>query len=61
MRTAAASRHTSAACARCGCISLLSGGIAEQQLRSAAAAEVYADAAEPLEKLDDSAIGVLPT
>jgi HAD superfamily hydrolase (TIGR01509 family) len=42
-----------------GCIGLLSGGIAEQELRGAGAAETYADAAALLSKLSASTIGQL--
>jgi phosphoglycolate phosphatase-like HAD superfamily hydrolase len=41
------------------CIGLLSGGIAEEQLRDAGAVEVYPDAAALLGKLRASAIGQL--
>jgi HAD superfamily hydrolase (TIGR01509 family) len=41
------------------CIGLLSGGIAEQELRDAGAAETYADAAALLGRLSASAIGQL--
>ncbi len=40
-------------------IGLLTGGIAEQELRSAGAAAIYADAAALLDNLDDSIIGQL--
>ena len=42
-----------------GCIGLLSGGIAEAELRDAGATEVYADAAALLGKIPASAIGHL--
>jgi phosphoglycolate phosphatase-like HAD superfamily hydrolase len=42
-----------------GCIGLLSGGIAEEELRDAGATETYADAAALLGKLSASAIGRL--
>jgi HAD superfamily hydrolase (TIGR01493 family) len=41
------------------CIGVLTGGIAEQQLRSAGAAAIYADAAALLDTLDLSIIGQL--
>jgi phosphoglycolate phosphatase-like HAD superfamily hydrolase len=40
-------------------IGLLSGGIAQQELRDAGAAEVYADAASLLGKISGSVIGEL--
>jgi phosphoglycolate phosphatase-like HAD superfamily hydrolase len=40
-------------------IGLLSGGIAQQELRDAGAAEVYADAASLLGKVSGSIIGEL--
>ena len=42
-----------------GCIGLLSGGIAEEQLRDAGATEVYPDPAALLGNLRASAIGQL--
>jgi HAD superfamily hydrolase (TIGR01509 family) len=41
------------------CIALTCGGISEAELREAGAAEVYADPAELLERLDDSLLGRL--
>ena len=41
------------------CVGLLSGGIAEEELRGAGAAETYSDPAALLEQLDGSAIGRL--
>jgi HAD superfamily hydrolase (TIGR01509 family) len=41
------------------CIALTCGGISEAELREAGAAEVYADPAELLERLDDSLLGGL--
>jgi phosphoglycolate phosphatase-like HAD superfamily hydrolase len=41
------------------CIGVLTGGIAEEQLRSAGADAIYTDAAALLDNLDDSLIGQL--
>jgi phosphoglycolate phosphatase-like HAD superfamily hydrolase len=41
------------------CIAVTSGGISESELREAGAVEVYADAADLLDRLDDSLLGRL--
>lgn len=41
------------------CVGVLSGGISEAELREAGAVEVYRDAAELLEKIEDSPLGRL--